>query len=718
MNIHLNMKSSLQSLSTFLLVLATSGATLVPATAVAGSAVVRGDFNNDGKEDIFAVRDGEYSVRANAAEAGEPMQALSFLTPPLYLNPDTVKVADIDQDGFDDVLLASRQANRLLVIYGQAVLGGVWRTSEFLLTGGPVGADAAQFISGGALEILSPLNALPQPNSTMLNAAGASIQAYALPSLAGSWTSVDVAAARLLSFNPLPQFAWLSRGTNGVEQLWWTEFMAASPGAPPIATTNHTRSLDAFVVQFDRPQFSPPKLGHGHLILASDNGQWVVLPSKTNVLAIIPANFAPSNSPIAYRESLGFVGNGGAVIPDAAGDLIVVTAADGTFARLFRWQGPGNLTVVETIPAPANQSLLHALPLSDGNLFMALSSSGTSGSWTAFAHYNRTGAVKGYTYVESLPAKSGNGAVARVMVFDRDPFGGDALEWESFSLGGWALDAQVQGGKVLVDFQIDPGLPNGLGEQTSTSLTPRRTLPSAAVALANQWEPGSSVFFGVAPSLAGGAGVAPQPPPGSYSSPVNVSFMAAQNVSVFYRLNNGNWQAGRGPVLVSGSMTVEFYGVTPDGYAGPIGNARYTIGRPADSLPGSLRQDSDHNGLDDAWERLFFGDVGINPNGDADNDQFPNDDEYRAGTNPRDALSHPPGLPGSERKIIARVSPDGQFRFRLETDTGANVIPEYSTDLQNWLPLPGTPQTLPDGSREWTDPNPPTGMRFYRFSSP
>jgi hypothetical protein len=196
MNIHLNMKSSLQSLSTFLLVLATSGATLVPATAVAGSAVVRGDFNNDGKEDIFAVRDGEYSVRANAAEAGEPMQALSFLTPPLYLNPDTVKVADIDQDGFDDVLLASRQANRLLVIYGQAVLGGVWRTSEFLLTGGPVGADAAQFISGGALEILSPLNALPQPNSTMLNAAGASIQAYALPSLAGSWTSVDVAAAR------------------------------------------------------------------------------------------------------------------------------------------------------------------------------------------------------------------------------------------------------------------------------------------------------------------------------------------------------------------------------------------------------------------------------------------------------------------------------------------------------------------------------------------
>jgi hypothetical protein len=326
--------------------------------------------------------------------------------------------------------------------------------------------------------------------------------------------------------------------------------------------------------------------------------------------------------------------------------------------------------------------------------------------------------VKGYTYVESLPAKKGDNAVARVMVFDRDPFGGDALEWESFSLAGWALDAAVESGKVAVEFQTDPGVPGGLGELQMTSLTPHRPLPSTAVALANQWEPDSSVFFGASPAAPVGADVSPQPPPGSYSGPVDLGFVAASGVLVNFRLGTGNWQTGLGPVEIGESMTVEFYGVTTDGYAGPIRNVRYAIGEPADPLPGSLRQDSEQNGLDDAWERLFFGDNGVDPDGDTDNDQFTNREEYQAGTNPRDALSIPPGLPGSDRRIVASVNPDGRFRFRLELDLSTEVVPEYSTNLQVWLPLPGAPQTLPDGSREWTDPEPPTGSRFYRVVFP
>lgn len=714
MKLKLNMKSSSPTFQSFLLALA-----MLPGSfALAGSGgvhVAAGDINGDGVEDVIIVRGGEFHIRANAAQAGLPVRELRFTVPPLFLIPDTVKVADIDQDGFDDVLLASRQANRLLLIYGQAVLTNPFRTDEFSLPGGPAGADAAQFIGGGSMEILTVLNALPQPNATLLNAAGVPIADYPMPSATSSWNSIDVAAARLMPANPLPQFAWLSRGTNGVEQVWWAEFTVASPGAPPAVAATYFRTLSGMDSETEVVEFSAPRLGSGRLLVGNDQGQWVVLPKQTNALAIVPANVPPLGSPVVHREALGFVGHGGAVLPDAGGDLIVVTAADGTFARLFRWQGPGNLVVVETIPAPENQSLLHALPLSDGNLLMALRGNGaSSGSWTAFAHYNRTGPVNGYTYVESLPVKNGGSAIARVMVFDRDPFSGDALEWESFALGGWALDAMVQGGNVLVDFQTDPGVPGGLGELMTTSLTPRLPLPPTAVALANQWEPDSSVFFGVAPMLAGGAGVSPQPPPGSYSSPVILNFAAAQNVTVNFRLGNGNWQTGRGPVDIAQSMTVEFYGVTPAGHAGPIGTAHYAIGEPAGSLPGSLRRDSDQNGLDDAWERLFFGRLGVDPDEDSDGDQFTNREEYEAGTNPRDALSVPPGQPGSDRRIIASVSPGGQFRFRLETDVGTEVIPQYSTDLQNWFPLPVTPQTLPDGSREWTDPEPPTGMRFYR----
>jgi hypothetical protein len=199
---------------------------------------------------------------------------------------------------------------------------------------------------------------------------------------------------------------------------------------------------------------------------------------------------------------------------------------------------------------------------------------------------------------------------------------------------------------------------------------------------------------------------------------VSLSFVAAQDVSVNYRVGNGDWQTGRGPVELTGSITVEFYGVTADGYAGPIRAARYAIGEPADSLPGSLREDSDQNGFDDAWERHFFTGTGVDPDGDEDNDLFTNREEYEAGTNPRDALSHPPGEPGSSRRIVATINPDGHFQFRLGADFGTDVIPEYTTNLHDWFPLPGAPETLQDGSRQWTDPEPPTGVRFYRFSSP
>jgi hypothetical protein len=212
----------------------------------------------------------------------------------------------------------------------------------------------------------------------------------------------------------------------------------------------------------------------------------VVLP-ETNFLVVIPATVPPLSNPAASDT---IYSSGGAM--PRRGRRSDRHVADGSFARLFRWQA-GNLAVVETIPRPR---ITRCRTLCrQRHLFMALRSDGASaGSWTALAHYHRTGAVKGYTYVESLPPTKGGSAVARVMVFDRDPFGGNAIEWESFAIRGWAYAAEIQGGKVLAQFQPDVGLPGGLGESAMTTLVPRRALPASAVALANQWELDSSAF--------------------------------------------------------------------------------------------------------------------------------------------------------------------------------------------------------------------------------
>lgn len=64
--------------------------------------------------------------------------------------------------------------------------------------------------------------------------------------------------------------------------------------------------------------------------------------------------------------------------------------------------------------------------------------------------------------------------------------------------------------------------------------------------------------------------------------------------------------------------------------------------------------DADGNGIADAWERAFFGQVGVDPEADPDADGAPNVEEARAGTDPTDDLSRP-GVPGG----LARWAGEG-----------------------------------------------------------
>lgn len=49
--------------------------------------------------------------------------------------------------------------------------------------------------------------------------------------------------------------------------------------------------------------------------------------------------------------------------------------------------------------------------------------------------------------------------------------------------------------------------------------------------------------------------------------------------------------------------------------------------------------DTDANGLDDNWEKAYFGHLGVDPNADPDHDGMKNSAELKAGTNPNDPNS-------------------------------------------------------------------------------
>ena len=96
-----------------------------------------------------------------------------------------------------------------------------------------------------------------------------------------------------------------------------------------------------------------------------------------------------------------------------------------------------------------------------------------------------------------------------------------------------------------------------------------------------------------------------------------------------------NFEASGAPKvnLKTGKMSGAVYSAN----CGWIGLSNALAVVQSDRIPGGV--DSDGNGLADAWERLYFGSIGVSPGADADGDGVSNKAEYLAGTNPTDASS-------------------------------------------------------------------------------
>ena len=112
------------------------------------------------------------------------------------------------------------------------------------------------------------------------------------------------------------------------------------------------------------------------------------------------------------------------------------------------------------------------------------------------------------------------------------------------------------------------------------------------------------------------------------------------------------------------------------------------LGKPAQStrIDLTIGEDSDGDGLPDAWERLLLAMLGggtladIRPGDDADGDGISNLNEYLAGTYAFDPAD------GFRLNLVPRA--DGPPLLEFMVVNGRTYTIHSSTNLQDWMPLP------------------------------
>ena len=98
--------------------------------------------------------------------------------------------------------------------------------------------------------------------------------------------------------------------------------------------------------------------------------------------------------------------------------------------------------------------------------------------------------------------------------------------------------------------------------------------------------------------------------------------------------------------------------------------------------------DSDSDGLPDDWERFYFGNLGESADGDLDGDGATNLEEFRSGTNPKDAKSV------FRLRFVSPIDLKS-LRFQIHYAANRRYDLSVSSDLQQWIPVAPVAETFP-----------------------
>ena len=672
------------------------------------------DFDGDQVSDLAMIQNGELWLRFDAARQTSDWQRIPVDVPfTPFQGGIRVASGDLNHDGFGDLAIAASGANRVLVVYGQRDRLAPPDTQEINVPGGPTGMDLLHSTADGSAIMSILAMETPEPYVAQVSNSDPAEPLTVVRSVLELGdhygdAHLDYLTVTLTDAGPLHVF-WLHQppANGGIEPepvLSWFGPVAAQPGLTKWQDITLKRGYtSATPTYIPNPDWTPA------ILLWGDG--------LSELTLAVPS---PDSRSYRHMEQISMVYEQIGQWPtstNTASSQLLVTRSQGRELAIYQWSETVELELVETLVAPDGKTFLATAGLSDGGLATLLGPAEGADPIASPVELGIFALQNGRLVLDfqsALPAFSQRPVLSRVVVYDRDPFADNqARELESLTAGDWARNAQISDRTVtvLTSSFIDPL--RGLGADTLQTLPLAFPPPRDAFALANQWEPDSSLFFGAPPAVPGSAAVLAQPPAGSHPGPVELRFMTDEGVTVVSRVGNGAWLEGDGPYAIGQTALVEYYGVDATGRASPRQSGRYIITQATHTPEGPLLADTDGDGLDDAWERLLFGGLQSSPDEDPDGDGFTTGEEYLAGTDPRDPESRPDGEPTPPLLLDMNFTTSGRLTLSWPGLAANQYGVDISTNLVQWS-RSSAPTEYRDGAHHWEDPDPLDGTKFYR----
>ncbi len=182
----------------------------------------------------------------------------------------------------------------------------------------------------------------------------------------------------------------------------------------------------------------------------------------------------------------------------------------------------------------------------------------------------------------NLPLVSSRGTRANVWLFQLEPFVYRSPGFiASLNSPDWADGVSGLPGAVQVLTEADSGTNSGLGNVTTNNLgaPPGGT----GFGIANQYNPAISLFSYSPPRAPDPITVTISPPPGSYGSPLGISFtVSPPGAGILYRAGDGDsWHLYSASFSITNDTTIQYYGTNAAAGRSQLQLAGYSLGSPS-----------------------------------------------------------------------------------------------------------------------------------------